>query len=328
MLSRRLQSASLKNTLSQVLPKHAQMIKEFRAQHGEKIVGSIDVNAIYNGMRGMKAMIWEGSVLDANEGIRFRGLTIPEFQDKLTNNKLSEFQPEALLWLLLTGKVPVIEEVKDLSSDLNSRAALPKYVEDIIDTCPIDLHPMAQFSMAVLATQKESVFASKYMQGMHKSEYWEYTLEDSLNLIAKLPAMAARIYRNVYRDGKHQFVNEYDWSKNFSHMLGFTDDGFVNLMRMYLMIHTDHEGGNVSAHASHLVGSALSDPYYAFSAALNGLAGPLHGLANQQVLHFLLEMQKSVGEKPTDQEIKDFIWKLLKSGQVMPGYGHAVLRKT
>ena len=328
MLSRCLKSAALKNTMSQVLSKHSQVVKDFRAQHGEKAVGSISVNSIYNGMRGLKAMIWEGSVLDANEGIRFRNLSIPEFQEKLHESKLNEYQPEALLWLLLTGKVPTIDEVKDLSKDLNSRAALPKHVEDIIDTCPNDLHPMAQFSMAVLAAQKESVFASKYMQGMHKSEYWEYTLEDSLNLIAKLPTMAARIYRNVYRDGKHLFVNEYDWSKNFAHMLGFTDKNFVELMRLYLMIHTDHEGGNVSAHTSHLVGSALSDPYYCFSAALNGLAGPLHGLANQQVLNFLLEMQKQVGESPTDKEITDFIWKLLKAGQVMPGYGHAVLRKT
>ena len=51
-------------------------------------------------------------------------------------------------------------------------------------------------------------------------------------------------------------------------------------LRGYLTIHCDHEGGNVSAHASHLVGSALADPYLSLSAGINGLAGPLHGLAN------------------------------------------------
>lgn len=66
-------------------------------------------------------------------------------------------------------------------------------------------------------------------------------------------------------------------------MLGYDDPLFAELMRLYLVIHSDHEGGNVSAHTSHLVGSALSDPYLSFSAAMAGLAGPLHGLANQEV---------------------------------------------
>jgi citrate synthase len=84
----------------------------------------------------------------------------------------------------------------------------------------------------------------------------------------------------------------------------------------------------VSAHTVHLVGSALSDPYLSFAAGLNGLAGPLHGLANQEVLMWLQKLRQQVGDKATEQELKDFIWKTLKSGQVVPGYGHAVLRKT
>lgn len=91
---------------------------------------------------------------------------------------------------------------------------------------------------------------------------------------------------------------------------------------------SDHEGGNVSAHTTHLVGSALSDPYLSFAAGMNGLAGPLHGLANQEVLLWILKLQKDIGENPTEAKMKDFIWKTLKSGQVVPGYGHAVLRKT
>lgn len=92
---------------------------------------------------------------------------------------------------------------------------------------------------------------------------------------------------------------------------------------------SDHEGGNVSAHTVHLVGSALSDPYLSFAAGMNGLAGPLHGLANQEVLVWLKKMQGELGDAVTDEnKVKDFIWKTLKSGQVVPGYGHAVLRKT
>lgn len=111
-------------------------------------------------------------------------------------------------------------------------------------------------------------------------------------------------------------------------MLGFDDQQFVELLRLYLSIHTDHEGGNVSAHTTHLVGSALSDPYLSFAAGINGLAGPLHGLANQEVLVWLQKLRAKLGDNPSDDKLKEFIWNTLKSGQVVPGYGHAVLRKT
>lgn len=73
----------------------------------------------------------------------------------------------------------------------------------------------------------------------------------------------------------------------------------------------------MSAHATHLVGSALSDPYLSFSAGMNGLAGPLHGLANQEVLVWLTKLQKELGGEVSDEQLKDFVWKTLKSGQVI-----------
>ena len=98
---------------------------------------------------------------------------------------------------------------------------------------------------------------------------------------------------------------------------------------MYFILHSDHESGNVSAHTGHLVASALSDVYYAYSAAINGLAGPLHGLANQEVLGWCQGVfQKLDGKLPTEEELKKFLWDTLNSGLVIPGYGHAVLRKT
>jgi citrate synthase len=96
-----------------------------------------------------------------------------------------------------------------------------------------------------------------------------------------------------------------------------------------MVIHADHEGGNVSAHTTHLVGSALSDAYLSYSAGMNGLAGPLHGLANQEVVKWILAMQKSIGsETPTAEQITAYVQKTLADGKVVPGYGHAVLRKT
>ena len=93
-------------------------------------------------------------------------------------------------------------------------------------------------------------------------------------------------------------------------------------------LYSDHEGGNVSAHACHLVGSALSDPYLSFSAGMNGLAGPLHGLANQECLNYLLRFKAKYGEGWTRENIREFVDETLGSGKVVPGYGHGVLRKT
>ncbi|XP_021921952.1 probable citrate synthase 2, mitochondrial [Zootermopsis nevadensis] len=150
-----------------------------------------------------------------------------------------------------------------------------------------------------------------------------------MDLIAKLPVVAATIYRNTYRHGKGAGAIDAskDWSQNFSQMLDYDKPEFTELMRLYLTIHSDHEGGNVSAHTVHLVGSALSDSYLSFAAGMDGLADPLHGSANQEVLIFLKKLQKELGDNASDDAVKEFIWRTLKSGQVVPGYGNTVLRK-
>ncbi len=83
-----------------------------------------------------------------------------------------------------------------------------------------------------------------------------------------------------------------------------------------------------TAHATHLVASALSDPYLSYTAGMAGLAGPLHGLANQEVLRWMTSIQKQLGDNPSKEQLKEYIWATLKSGKVVPGFGHAVLRKT
>ena len=286
---------------------------------------------MYGGARGIKSLVWEGSVLDSEEGIRFRGKTIPECQELLPKAPGGEEPlPEGLYWLLLTGEVPSEQQVRDLSADWAARSELPKFVEELLDRCPSDLHPMAQFSIAVVALEQTSEFAKAYAKGINKKEYWSYTFEDSQNLIAKLPTIAAKIYRNIYKDGKVAAIQkDKDYGWNLANQLGFGDNtDFVELMRLYLTIHSDHEGGNVSAHTTHLVGSALSSPFLSLAAGLNGLAGPLHGLANQEVLLWLTKMKESVGNDLSDQAITDYLWSTLKAGRVVPGYGHAVLRKT
>lgn len=321
---------SLKDRLREIIPEKQEEVKAIRKQYGNQSLGTTTVDMAYGGMRGIKGLIWEASLLDADEGIRFRGYTLPECQKLLPKASGGEEPlPEGLFWLLLTGEVPSQEQVKQLSADWAARSAIPSYVEDILDRCPNTLHPMSQFSLAVTALQNESSFAKAYQNGVRKSEYWDYTFEDASDLIAKLPNVASLIYRNIYKDGKVAPVDpNLDYGANFARMLGYNDPQFFELMRLYLTIHSDHEGGNVSAHATHLVGSALSDPYLSFAAGLSGLAGPLHGLANQEVLRWIMKMKDEIGTDVSDDQVKEYIWKTLKSGQVVPGYGHAVLRKT
>ncbi|KIR67101.1 citrate synthase, mitochondrial [Cryptococcus bacillisporus CA1280] len=322
---------SLKDRMAELIPQEIENVKATRAAHGAKSLGDVTVDMAYGGMRGIKGLIWEGSVLDPNEGIRFRGLTIPECQQKLPSAPGgSEPLPEALFWLLLTGEVPTDEQVKGLSQEWAARAAIPKFVEELIDRCPNTLHPMTQFAIAVNALNHDSAFAKAYSNGVHKKEYWKTTFDDSMDLIAKLPNIAGRIFRNVFGDGKLPPIDpSKDYSANLATLLGFGENAdFVELMRLYITIHSDHEGGNVSAHTGHLVGSALSDPFLAFGASLNGLAGPLHGLANQEVLRWVQKMRSQIGEEASDEKVAEYVWSTLKSGQVVPGYGHAVLRKT
>lgn len=280
----------LKEVLQKQIPEKQKEIAEFRKQYGSAKVGEVNVDMVYGGMRGIKGMVWETSVLDADEGIRFRGYSIPECQKLLpTAIEGGEPLPEALFWLLVTGEIPNKDQCKFLSREWAKRADLPPHVANLLDQLPSNVHPMSQFSAAITALNTESKFAQAYSEGVNKKLYWELVYEDAMNLIAKLPPIAAKIYRNLYRDGSSigQVDDNADWSLNFCNMLGYDDPNFIELMRLYLVIHSDHEGGNVSAHTSHLVGSALSDPYLCISAAMNGLAGPLHGLANQEVLVWL-----------------------------------------
>ncbi|PPD79342.1 hypothetical protein GOBAR_DD23745 [Gossypium barbadense] len=332
----------LHSQLKELIPEQQERLKKLRAEHGKVQLGNITVDMVIGGMRGMTGLLWETSLLDPDEGIRFRGLSIPECQKLLPAAKPDgEPLPEGLLWLLLTGKwlmmcpfppppqVPSKAQVDALSQELRDRAVVPDYVFKAIDALPVSAHPMTQFATGVMALQVQSEFQKAYEKGISKLKYWEPTYEDALSLIACVPLVASYVYRRMYKDGKFIPMDDsLDYGGNFSHMLGFSSHQMHELMRLYVTIHSDHEGGNVSAHTGHLVGSALSDPYLSFAAALNGLAGPLHGLANQEVLLWIKSVVDECGENISKEQLKDYVWKTLNGGKVVPGFGHGVLRKT
>ncbi|KAI6117701.1 citrate synthase [Pisolithus croceorrhizus] len=328
---RRLASTkTLEETLREVIPPKQEQLKRLKAEHAQTVVGDVKVENIIGGMRGLKAMLWEASVLDPIEGIRFHGMSIPECREVLPPAPGGkEMTPESMLWLLMTGKVPTPQQSKQFSAELAEKGELPTFVEKLVDSLPKTLHPMTQLSMGVAALNHDSAFQAAYERGTKKTEYWTYTLEDCINLVAKLPALAARIYRNVYHPDRPlvSIDKNLDLTGNYSNMLGFgNNENMTEYLRLYIALHGDHEGGNASAHTSHLVGSTLADPYLAYSAALNALAGPLHGLANQEVLRWQIAMQKEIGDTITHDNIREYLWRTLKSGQVVPGYGHGVLR--
>jgi citrate synthase len=312
------------------LPAWRERIKALSKDHADVVVDHVTVGQIVGGMRDIKSLLTDISYVDPAEGIRFRGMSIPEVLAALPKAQGNEMPlVGGLYYLLMVGEVPTLDQALQVEAEWARRAEVPEYVYRLLETMPADTHPMILFSQAVLALAKDSIFTRKYHEGMKKDVYWEPALEDSLNLTAKLPVIAAFIYRMKYFSDtrKPKYDPALDYGANFSRMMGVANEkGYAELARLYFILHSDHESGNVSAHTMHLVGSALSDPYLSFSAALNGLAGPLHGLANQECLGWLLSVRERFGGVPTREQLYQFAWDTLNSGKVIPGYGHAVLR--
>jgi citrate synthase len=322
--------SGLKEKLYEKIEAHRPRVKRLLKDYGDHVVSEVSVQQIIGGMRGIKSLVTDISYLDPYEGIRYRGFTLPEVFEKLPKPPGAEMPyVEGLFYLLLTGDVPTDSEVASMIYDSVNRRQLPKYVYEVIDAFPNHSHPMVILSAAVMSMQRESLFNLKYQRGMNKMDYWDPTYEDALNLISKLPVIGAYIYNKLYKKDMSGYQDPtLDFGGNFAYMLG-KEKPYDDVARMYFIVHADHEGGNVSAHTGHLIASSLSDVYYATSGMINGLAGPLHGLANQEVLRWIQALRDKMGDRiPTEEEMKTFVLDTLNSGQVIPGFGHAVLRKT
>lgn len=309
----------------------AEKVKDLKKNYGDTVIHEVTINQVLNGMRGVPSLLTCTSQLDPHEGIRFRGYTIPEVREKLPKLKPDdEPMPEGLFYLLLMGELPEERDVEGIRMDWSTRGQVPQHVFDAIEALPKTSRPMTQFSTGILAMATESLFQKAYRAGISKKDFWDTTYEDVMTLIARLPRIAAYIYRRNFHNDEHIDPDpELDWAGNFAHMLGFDTEEVKKLFRLYLVVHADHEGGNVSAHTNHLVASALSNPFYSYAAAMTGLAGPLHGYANQEVVRWILQMREYYGtDDLSDQQVSEFVKQTLDKGQVIPGYGHAVLRKT
>ena len=319
---------TLKNKIEEFRPRTNKLIKEF----GKIKIDEVTIDQCIGGARDIRCLVTDISYLDPQEGIRFRGKTIPETFEALPKALNSKYPTVESFWyFLLTGDIPTEAQVAEVLADFKTRQVVPQYVFDTLNSLPKDMHPMTMLSIGMLSLQKGSKFHEFYASGkFNKLSAWEYVYEDASDLVARIPIVAAFIYNLKYRGGKQIAIDpKLDLGANFAHMIGQSEE-YKDVARMYFILHSDHESGNVSAHTTHLVHSALSDPYYAYSAGLNGLAGPLHGLANQEVLEWTMKFQEKYCKdvEPTKELITKALWDTLNAGQVVPGYGHAVLRKT
>ena len=322
--------STLKEVMEKKINEHRPRTARLLKEYGDVKVGDVTIAQAIGGARGVRCLVTDTSYLDPMEGIRFRGKTIPEVFEALPKVPGREYPyVEGFWYFILTGDVPTMEQTKEIVADFKKRSKVPQYVFDILRTMPEDSHPMTMFSAAIVSMQRESQFAAEYRKGLGKMDMWQSTYEDCSNLLAKLPTIGAFIYRLKFKNGDVIDPDpDLDFGGNFAHMMGI-DKPYDDVSRMYFILHSDHESGNVSAHTVHLVASALSDCYYALSAGINGLAGPLHGLANENVLRWTQDFMKKLGDKEaTEEVIREALWDTLNSGQVIPGYGHAVLRKT
>jgi citrate synthase len=312
---------TIKERMAELIPKWRDERKALMTGFKDYKISEVTVAQAIGGMRGIKGMVCDTSVVEPDKGLIIRGYPIMKIKDKL---------PEEIFWLLLTGELPNADELKGFQKDLRAYGEVPKYVWKVLKAMPKSSHPMAMLDTAILAMENESVFRQRYTEGMNKMEYWEPTLEDALRVIGTIHTIAAGVYRIRYKKGDLIEPSKKDWAADFARMLGLPPKKgeTAKMMQLYLTLHCDHEGGNVSANTCHTVGSALSDAYYAVSAGLNGLAGPLHGLANQECLGWVLQTMEKFGGAPSEDQIRDYAWETLNSGKVIPGYGHAVLRVT
>lgn len=312
------------------LPEWRERFKTLAKEHADVKVDEVTVGQVVGGMRDIKSLLTDISFVDPAEGIRFRGMSIPEVLKSLPKARGGKMPlVGGLYYLLMIGEVPTKEQAMEMEAEWAKRADLPDYVYKMLRTMPKDTHPMILITQAVMALARDSAFARKYQEGMKKDAYWEPALDDSMDLTAKLPIIAAFIYRYKYfgERKKLTYNPKQDYGANFARMMKVSDKkGYADLARLYFILHSDHESGNVSAHATHLVGSSLSDIYFAYAAGLSGLAGPLHGLANQECLAWLLDVHQKFGGVPSRDDLYKFAWDTLNSGKVIPGYGHAVLR--
>ena len=254
------------------------------------------------GMRGIPVGTCRTSFVTPEEGVHYCGYPITE---------LAGMAPEDVVYLLHNKELPTSEQSEAFRNELSRRAEIPGDLGPIFAALPREGHPMDWLSV-----------------GIHTLGMWDCKndwREDALNLIARLPRMMGLLFR--YREGRTENIPDDDVTlsmiERFTNTLQLDVDQekLIRVLSVYLILHMDHGGGNLSTFVGKAVASGHATLYSAMASSMNALSGPLHGRANQSCLEFVLRVGTSDTEK-----VEAFVRGELNAGRPVFGFGHAVLR--
>lgn len=309
----------LRERLREKIPGWRREIREMARGHGDAPLSAVTAARLLGGLRDVRAVRCDTSVIDPETGLLIRGIPV---------RKLADCGAEELFFLMCTGERPDPGALAELTETLQKRREIPAEFWSFIASLPDGLSAMRMFSMGALALAGHSPVPPPEARSVPRRDFWELALEEALDLLARLPALSAGIYR-IKRLGKPPIPPsaDLDFAENWARMLGLGDvPGFVDFLRPYIVMHSDHEGANASVLAARVVNSTHADLYGSLSAAMNGLAGPLHGLASQTSLEFVDGLIERYGPSASDETVERHVREMLSEKKVIPGFGHAALR--
>lgn len=271
-----------------------------------KVLFEITEDELDSGLRGFPIGYCCTSDVDPERGIFYVGKPVAELAHK---------QPEEVIYLLYHGKEATKEELQKFKEKLHSRSECSQEVIDTIQRLPKAGHPMKLFSAAILI-----------LAMVEKS--FDYR-EDCLKIIAKIPHLTALVIN--YHAGWGETPKpkkDLGYIENFCNMLKFPGkkNDFVQMSKLFNIIHYDHGGGNLSTFVGKAVASGLEDMYGSIASAMLALAGPRHGRANQDCLEFVKGVLKQVGENADAKAVEKLLRDKLAKKELVFGFGHAVLR--
>jgi citrate synthase len=271
------------------------------------ILMEITKDHLETGLRGVPVGYCTTSVVDPIKGLFYVERSLEE---------LADWEPVAVIYLLYYGKPGSQDEISQFSQELAKRGRCSKATLDHIRALPRDGHPMKIFSAALLIVGM--------LEGTN-----DYR-EDCLNLIAKIPEIAATVINyHAGWGGDHQPKPELGYIENFVQLLNppvEDREGLTHIFKLFNVLHYDHGGGNLSTFVAKAVASGLEDMYGSITSGMCALAGPRHGKANQDCLEFVQQVLKELGPDATPEQVEDLIRKRLAAGDLVYGFGHAVLR--
>lgn len=270
------------------------------------VLFEITKDNLETGMRGYPVGYCTTSTVDPVKGLFYAGHPVSE---------ISDWQPEQVIYLLYYGKEGSDKEIKKFSEELKKRSSCSPDLIKAIRQLPRQGHPMKLFCASILLA---GLFEGK-------NDY----REDCLNLIAKIPEIAATVINHHGGWGESKSDQNLGYMENFSHMLKVPGKNKIHLndiFKLFNILHYDHGGGNLSAFVGKAVASGLEDMYGSIAGAMTALAGPRHGRANQDCLNFVKGLIEEIGENPTPKEVEEAIRTKLNHHELIFGFGHAVLR--